>query len=90
MTSGLDCSAANDEETLDQMTLSPDFVQVALDLEATGMTALEFARLNLFEPPGIHDAIWDLDPQGYIDLHQPARRGFDGGLGWRIPLIPGG
>jgi CubicO group peptidase (beta-lactamase class C family) len=92
MTSGLDCSAANDEETLDQMTLSPDWVQFALDLkakyipgthfeycspgmhllsailqEATGMTALEFARLNLFEPLGIHDAIWDVDPQGYND-----------------------
>jgi CubicO group peptidase (beta-lactamase class C family) len=33
--------------------------------EATGMTALEFARLNLFEPLGIHDVYWPADPQGY-------------------------
>lgn len=41
--------------------------------EATGMTALDFARQNLFAPLGIHDAIWELDPQGYSrgwgDLH---------------------
>jgi CubicO group peptidase (beta-lactamase class C family) len=33
--------------------------------QATGMTALEFARVNLFEPLGIHDAEWTADPQGY-------------------------
>jgi CubicO group peptidase (beta-lactamase class C family) len=92
MTSGLDCTAANDEQTLDEMGLSPDWIQFILDRqvvskpgtqfvycspgmhilsailqEATGMTALEFARTNLFDPLGIQDLIWDVDPQGYND-----------------------
>ena len=33
--------------------------------QSTGMTALDFARQNLFEPLGIRDAIWNTDPQGY-------------------------
>jgi len=41
--------------------------------EATGMTTLNFARQNLFGPLGIHNAIWEEDPQGYSrgwgDLH---------------------
>lgn len=32
--------------------------------KATGMTSLEFARANLFEPLGIRDVIWPDDPQG--------------------------
>jgi len=45
--------------------------------ESTGMTALEFAQLNLFEPLGIREAIWESDPQGYThgwgDLHLKPR-----------------
>jgi CubicO group peptidase (beta-lactamase class C family) len=33
--------------------------------KATGMTELEFARQNLFEPLGIQDVFWQPDPQGY-------------------------
>jgi CubicO group peptidase (beta-lactamase class C family) len=33
--------------------------------EATGMTALDFARQNLFEPLGVRDVFWEADPQGY-------------------------
>jgi len=32
--------------------------------QATGVTALEFARQNLFEPLGIRDVIWPADPRG--------------------------
>lgn len=35
--------------------------------EATGMTAAEFARINLFQPLGISKFIWESDPQGYSD-----------------------
>jgi CubicO group peptidase (beta-lactamase class C family) len=35
--------------------------------EATGMTTAEFARINLFEPLGITDFLWEADPQGYND-----------------------
>jgi len=92
MTSGLDCTSANDEQTLSDMGAAPDWVQFTLDLkakhipgtyfeycspgmhvlsailqEATGMATSDFARLNLFEPLGITDFIWESDPQGYSD-----------------------
>jgi len=92
MSSGLECTAERDEETLQQMQASPDYVQFILDRKvvaepgtrfiycspaihllspilqrATGMTALEFARQNLFAPLGIQDALWESDPQGFSD-----------------------
>lgn len=33
--------------------------------KTTGMTELEFARENLFEPLGIKEVFWETDPQGY-------------------------
>jgi len=33
--------------------------------QAAGITALEFARENLFKPLGIGEAIWSTDPQGH-------------------------
>ena len=33
--------------------------------QATGMTALEFARQNLFGPLGFREVIWPADPQGH-------------------------
>jgi hypothetical protein len=49
----------------------------AIIQEATGMTALNFARQYLFDPLGIQDFIWEADPQGFNDgwgdlyLHPP-------------------
>ncbi len=41
--------------------------------QATGMTALDFAKTYLFEPLGIQEGAWEADPQGYThgwgDLH---------------------
>jgi CubicO group peptidase (beta-lactamase class C family) len=98
MSSGLDCTAAGDEQTLKEMRKSPDYVQFVLDRrmiaepgsqfvycspgmhmlaailqKATGMTALEFARQNLFDPLGIRNVIWPADAQGvnhgWGDIH---------------------
>ncbi|MCL4264142.1 MAG: beta-lactamase family protein [Anaerolineae bacterium] len=33
--------------------------------QATGMSTLAFAQQYLFEPLGIHDVLWETDPQGY-------------------------
>jgi hypothetical protein len=33
--------------------------------QATGMTALEYAKTNIFQPLGIRDVDWPTDPQGY-------------------------
>jgi CubicO group peptidase (beta-lactamase class C family) len=45
--------------------------------QATGRSALEFARQELFEPLGIRSAIWPSDPQGrsrgWGDLHMQPR-----------------
>lgn len=45
--------------------------------ETTGMTELEFAQQNLFEPLGIEEVYWEVDPQGYNrgwgDLHLKPR-----------------
>ena len=73
--------------------------------KATGMTALEFARQNLFAPLGIQDVVWPTDPQGVnlgagntrllprdmakIGFLYPAWRG----VGWqagRLPFVGGG
>jgi CubicO group peptidase (beta-lactamase class C family) len=90
MSSGLDCTEADNERTLREMWASQDWVQFALDRpvawepgthwvycgpaihllsailqQATEMSALEYARENLFKPLGIQDADWPADPQGY-------------------------
>jgi len=35
--------------------------------QATGMTALDFARQYLFEPLGIHDSMWEKGPKDFYD-----------------------
>ncbi len=40
------------------------FLLSAVIQEATGVSALEFARANLFEPLGITDVVWPANPQG--------------------------
>lgn len=52
--------------------------------QATGMTALEFAREYLFAPLGIEEVIWRSDPQGfnhgwgdlYLQPHDAAKLGY--------------
>jgi len=111
MSSGLDCTAAGDEQTLKEMRQSPDYVQFVLDRrmiaepgarfvycspgmhllsailqKATGLTALEFARQNLFEPLGIRDVFWPADAQGVCfgwgDIHLHPRDTAKIGLLW--------
>lgn len=56
----------------------------AILTRATGMTELDFARENLFEPIGIHDVIWPADAQGithgwgdaYLYPHDAAKLGY--------------
>jgi CubicO group peptidase (beta-lactamase class C family) len=109
MSSGLECTSADDERTLKEMARSADFVQFTLDRKmaaepgtafvycspgmhllsailqkATGMTALEFARLHLFGPLGIRDVLWPTDAQGFnhgwgdirLHPHDTAKIGF--------------
>ncbi|MEQ8236509.1 MAG: serine hydrolase [Syntrophomonadaceae bacterium] len=68
--------------------------------QATGMSLLEYARQNLFEPLGIKEVIWPADPQGYNhgwgDLHllprDAAKLGYlwqNGGLWEGRQLVPG-
>ncbi len=59
--------------------------------QATGMTALEFAEVHLFEPLGINEAVWTADPQGYnrgwgdlfLHPHDAAKLGLRGCRGGR-------
>jgi hypothetical protein len=37
----------------------------AIVQQATGIAQFEYARQNLFEPLGIHDVLWQSDPQGH-------------------------
>jgi CubicO group peptidase (beta-lactamase class C family) len=54
--------------------------------ESTGMTALDFARQNLFEPLGIREVTWESDPQGYTHgwggLHLKPRDAAELGYLW--------
>jgi CubicO group peptidase (beta-lactamase class C family) len=64
------------QATLDRKTVSIPGIRFCYDSpgmhllsailqETTGMTELDFARQNLFEPLGIRDVFWQSDPQGY-------------------------
>ncbi|NTU52022.1 MAG: serine hydrolase, partial [Candidatus Aminicenantes bacterium] len=50
MSSGLDCTSANDEQTLKEMERSPDFVQFILDRKMTGEPGTRFVYCS----PGMH------------------------------------
>ncbi len=90
MSSGLDCNnAKEDNQCIEEMVASKDWVQFILDLkvlhepgtvfkyfspgthllsailtQATGMSALEFAKQNLFGPLDITKVYWPADPAG--------------------------
>lgn len=58
----------------------------AIVQQATGMTALDFARQNLFQPLGIDNVAWPSDPQGHNhgwgDLHLTPRDAAKIGVLW--------
>jgi CubicO group peptidase (beta-lactamase class C family) len=67
--------------------------------QATGMTALDFGRQNLFAPLGIEDVLWESDPQGfsagwaelYLHPHDMAKIGYlwlNGGVWDGKQIVP--
>jgi CubicO group peptidase (beta-lactamase class C family) len=67
--------------------------------EATGQTALDFARTELFDPLGITDVYWPADPQGYshgwgdlalkpTDMAKIGQLFLDGGRWGEEQLVP--
>jgi CubicO group peptidase (beta-lactamase class C family) len=81
---GLDLPARSEPGTAFVYSSSGMHLLSAILTEVTGMTALEFARVHLFEPLGITEVHWRSDPQGYTrgwgDLsmfpHDVAKLGF--------------
>jgi CubicO group peptidase (beta-lactamase class C family) len=60
----LDLPMAEEPGTRFEYCNSASFLLSAIIQETTGMTALEFARENLFAPLGISDVAWPANPQG--------------------------
>jgi CubicO group peptidase (beta-lactamase class C family) len=98
MVDGMEAVCDEDEQNLDAMRSTADWIQTALDRpmvaepgekfcydspgfhllsaiiqNTTGMTLFDFAQTNLFQPLGIREANWNVDPQGFThgwgDLH---------------------
>jgi CubicO group peptidase (beta-lactamase class C family) len=69
----LDLKMANEPGTVFSYCSPGMHLLSAILQNATGMTALEFAKANLFAPLGIKDVVWPADPQGVTrgwgDLH---------------------